>query len=74
MTDPRPEPVARRCGHPGCEAYACYGMGVALRKGIEGIWFCAPHTPPGFWTVYAAAFEAGMASAPPAPPCQGQLL
>lgn len=53
--------IARICSEPGCGAYACYGFGVFLLRGIEGRWFCPAHRPANYWTFEAA-------------PRQGQLL
>lgn len=32
-----------------CDAYASYGMGVSLKRGIEGVWYCREHVPPEFF-------------------------
>ena len=47
--DPKPvyEPPVYLC--IGCGEYATYGMGVNLRKDIEGFWYCGGCVPPEFF-------------------------
>ncbi len=58
--------ATRRCNHPGCAGLASFGHGVALLKGLPGIWWCRAHRP-----VESSAAPPPVA---PAQPQQGRLL
>lgn len=51
MPDPA-APVEHTCRV--CGRHAAFGVGVCLRRGIEGTWFCWDHLPaadrPGPWS------------------------
>ena len=61
---PHPQRFVPMCCVEGCGDFGCYGLGVALRKGIEGRWYCPKHRPPKP-PENANAVRTGAASAAP---------
>ena len=64
-----PKPVARTCKHPGCGAYATYGLDAVSGLPAEQLgWWCGQHVPDAFWNAKRRdeAARAAPAAAEPA--------